>query len=161
MHSTSPTRQAMTGRALAHGRLSAVERAFLGADIGAGRVPFTGWTDGQVAQLVGVSSAYVRAAKQVAANPQLRARVGVGGIGLLAAAKSMPRVIRPTRPNEPITSGITEADFIEMFGAVGKATRGACFQAFADEALAAVEAATTPTGNGVSTTADLFAHLHP
>jgi hypothetical protein len=97
----------------------------------------------------------LRAAKLVAADPQLRARVEVGEIALMAAAKSM----RPAR--KPVVLEITTANFVELFGVAGKATRGACFRAFADEALAAVEEVTTPSsGNGAGTTADLFA-MHP
>ena len=156
MHNTFLNHPAIvTGLGLAHGKRTAVQSAFLSADIGAGRIPFTGWTDRQIAQLVGASLPYLRAAKLVAANPQLRARVEAGEIALMAAAKSM----RPAP--KPVVSEITEAAFIEMFGVVGKTTRGVCFRAFADEALAAVEAAATPTGNGVSTTTDLFARPHP
>ena len=96
MHSTFPTRPTIvTGRGLAHGKRTAVQSAFLGADIGAGRVPFMGWTDGQIAQHVGASLPYLRAAKQVAANPQLRARVEAGEIALIDAARSMHPVRKP------------------------------------------------------------------
>ena len=67
---------------------------------------------------------YLRAAKLVAADPQLRARVEAGEIALVDAAKSM----HPAR--KPVVSEITEAAFVEMFGVVGKETRSACFRAF-------------------------------
>jgi hypothetical protein len=85
-----------------------------------------------------------------------RPTIVTGEIALMDAAKSMHPVRKPV-----VVSEITEAAFVEMFGVVGKATRGVCFCAYADEALAAVEAASTPTGNGVSAAADLFAYPHP
>jgi hypothetical protein len=49
----------ITGRYLAHNRLPAVERAFIGADIYVGRRYVVEWTEAAVADLVHVSPTYV------------------------------------------------------------------------------------------------------
>ena len=150
MYSIPPTRPAtVTGRGLAHAERTKTAKAFLVVDAPSGNVTLKPTIE-QLCNQVGVSRTYANAAKRVATNPQLRARVEAGQISLMDAAKSM-------RPARPAVSELTEADFIEMFGVVGKATRALCFCAFAEEALAAVEEVTTPAGSGVSTTADLFA----
>jgi hypothetical protein len=143
MYSTFPTRPAIvTGRALAHAERTAVAKAFLVIDAANGSVTLKPTIE-QLCNQVGVSRTYANAAKRVATNPQLRARVEAGQISLMDAAKAMG----PVR-NKPTVSELTQADFVEMFGAVGKATRGVCFRAFAGEALTAIEEVTTPTGNG-------------
>ena len=139
--------KAISGRNVAHGHRTPVERAFLVADLLAGRVQLQKMTAQQLASLAHASLPYVRAAQQVAADPWLRSSVLNGDMSLLDAAATL----RPTK-KKPVQTEITEAEFTEMFAAVGPETRAACMRAFKDEALDIVDVETmpapAPNGNG-------------
>lgn len=110
----------ITGRNLAHAKRDATQRAFLGADIKLGIVALNGLTDKQIAQIVGSSLPYQRAAVKVAARPELRAQVERHEVSLTDAAKSL----RPAK-KMAVASEISAEAFVEMFAVVGKEVRGA------------------------------------
>ena len=85
---TSKQPSSVTGRNVAHGRRTAVERAFLAADLHLGRVNLVKPTVKQVAAMLTVSQAYVAAAKAVAHDERGRDAVLAGRVPLLVASWS-------------------------------------------------------------------------
>jgi hypothetical protein len=86
-----PRVKTVTGRYLAHGKLSKPERAVLAADLHDGTAVLGRLTIAQLARLAGVSDTYVRAA--IAASPERRRRVKAGEVPLVA-----PPPVRRTLP---------------------------------------------------------------
>jgi len=90
-----PASRQVTGRYLAHNRLSAPRRAFLGVDIKKGTAQPVELTDKQIAELVGVSLPYLAAAQRVDfTRPDLRGSCASGLVPLLNA---VPRPGRAER----------------------------------------------------------------
>src|SRR5262245_5252918 len=90
-----PASRQVTGRYLAHNRLSAPRRAFLGVDIKKGAAQPVNLTDKQIADLVGVSLPYLAAAQRVAnSRPDLRGSCACGLQPLLTAVPRPGRVER-------------------------------------------------------------------
>jgi hypothetical protein len=83
---TTPTR-IVTGRNIAHGKRSVIERAFLGADLHLDRIELAEPTIGQAARLVGVCRPYVAAAVIITTDPKTRQAVLSGRVPLLEAVK--------------------------------------------------------------------------
>jgi hypothetical protein len=82
----SPPAKPVTGRYLAHNRLTKARRAFLGVDIKRGKAQPCLLTDKQIADLVGVSLPYLAAASRVAVTrPDLRSACETGLTPLLKA----------------------------------------------------------------------------
>jgi hypothetical protein len=82
----SPTRR--SGRWFAHNGLSKVRRAFLAADLAAGKVELAEPTLRQAALIAGVSVPYVVAARRVAfSQPHLRSSVEYGQRPLLETGR--------------------------------------------------------------------------
>jgi hypothetical protein len=79
---------AISGCNLAHGKRSAVERAFVGADLKRSCAALINPTIKQAACLAGVSVPYVAAAVLVADDQTLREAVLAGDVGLLEAARA-------------------------------------------------------------------------
>jgi len=84
---TTPTPRIITGRNLAHGRRSVVERAFLGADPHRDYTQLAEPTIGQAARLVGVCRPYLSAAVAIANNHDARQAVLSGRVPLLGTTK--------------------------------------------------------------------------
>jgi len=85
----------VTGRFLAHNRLSKSRRAFLGVEIKKGKAQPVEFTDRQIAELVGVSVPYLAAAERVAfSRPDL---VSSCKSGLVPLLKAIPRTGRAER----------------------------------------------------------------
>jgi hypothetical protein len=78
----------ISGRNLAHGRRSVVERAFLAADLHLDRVALITPTIKQSAILMGICAPYVAAAIAIAGDPAARDAVLAGSRSLLDAAKA-------------------------------------------------------------------------
>jgi hypothetical protein len=88
---------AVTGRYVAHARMSKVERALLAAEIHAGAVRLEHLTVVQLAKLLGVSSAYVHHA--LAATPTERREIKAG-VRSLADTRPILRIQpKPTLEN--------------------------------------------------------------
>jgi hypothetical protein len=77
----------VTGRNLAHGKRSVLERAFLGADLHLNCVGLVNPTVKQCSYLAGVCVPYVAAAVAVARDETVRSAVLTGELALLEAAK--------------------------------------------------------------------------
>ena len=90
-HIPSPTIRIITGRNLAHGRRSVLERAFLGADLHLDRTQLIEPTIKQCARLVGVCRPYVGAAVAIDA---------LGGVGAAALAQVQAPASTPTSDAE-------------------------------------------------------------
>jgi hypothetical protein len=88
-YNVNPTNVNVTGRNLAHGQRSTIERALLAADLTLGRVDLVKPTIKQAAHLVGVCPAYVAAAKAIAEDPDARAAVLAGRVPLIIAGWSL------------------------------------------------------------------------
>lgn len=79
---------AVTGCSIAYGRRSAVERAFLAADLHRGHISLTRPTIGQSAVLACVCPPYVRAAIKIATDIDVRQAVLTGRRLLLDTTKA-------------------------------------------------------------------------
>lgn len=93
-HSTSPRPVAspfpvITGRNLAHGKRSALERAFVAADLHLGRAEMVYPTIRQCAHLAHVCVPYVAAAVAIANDQAARAAVLAGDCTITEAAKAV------------------------------------------------------------------------
>lgn len=78
----------ITGRNIAHARLTAVERAMLAADLHLGRYALIRPTIGQAADLLRVCPPYVAAAKAIAYDTRARSGVLSGNVPLMVASRS-------------------------------------------------------------------------
>jgi hypothetical protein len=135
----------VTGRNIAHAHRTSVERAFLVADVVAGRVQFVDLTVKQLAAIARVSQGYANAAMAVAADPVRRRRVE-GGSSLMDAAKA----IRPRKTS-------TSAKLLQLFTDATAAERKLCMRKFKDEAFDVVDEETSP-GNGATLDFPLALH---
>ena len=86
----SPHPRTVTGRWLAHAKLTATERAFLAADIVAGRVVVVNPTLKQAACQAGVSAVYAAAARD--ATPAEREAIESGGLSIMELIETAPVV---------------------------------------------------------------------
>jgi hypothetical protein len=87
-----PPRQ-VTGRNIAHGKRSPVERAILAADVIAGRVVITDLTQQQVMSLLRASKPYVAAARRLSRTERQAVFAGW-----------RPLVVKPTKRSAPTPS---------------------------------------------------------
>jgi hypothetical protein len=78
----------ISGRNIAHAKRSAVERAFIAADLHLGHCVLLKPTIGQAANLLQVNAAYVAAAKAIAHDQAARNAVVTGRIPLVVASWS-------------------------------------------------------------------------
>ena len=139
----------VTGRNIAHGHRTPIERAFLVADLLAGRVQLQKMTAQQLAAIVRASIPDVQAAQLVSTDPWLRKLVVDGSVSMMDAVETF-QTLHPIKKKKPVQTEITAAEFVELFHVVGSSTRAECMRAFKDEALDIVDTVTAPApkGNG-------------
>jgi hypothetical protein len=105
-HHSPPAPQAVvTGRNIAHGHRTVIERAFLAGDVHLGRISPVELTLKQCGGLIGVCTPYVAAAVVIADYPGVRGAVLSGKCSLLDAARqvsaeSLAAHIRRSTPGE-------------------------------------------------------------
>ena len=113
----SPTKK-VTGRYLAHGKMTKPERAVLAAELHDGTAVLGRLTVAQLGRLTGVSSTYVRAA--IAASPERRRRVRAGEAPLMVQRALPAPVVPLASSDDHVVHVVRELGVARVWDAIEK-----------------------------------------